>query len=87
MVTRFVTRFNESKEVRLPESFRPFFWSYDFEKLDPDDNKKTIIIQVINYGDMKQWAWLSRYYGLDMIKEILSSLPINEIKPRTRELT
>jgi len=70
----------------LPESFRPLLWSYDFLKLDVERDKKTIIIQAINYGELKHWSWIVKQYGRDTIKEILTSIPASEIKSRTREL-
>lgn len=74
-----------SKEF-LPERFRHLFWSYHFSDIDVDKDKKTIIIQAINYGDLNHWAWLIKYYRLPVIKDILISVPASEINPRTRAL-
>jgi hypothetical protein len=71
---------------RLPEKFRPFFWSYRFEALEAAKDEKTIIVQLINYGDLGHWRWLVREYGAAEVKRVLESIPATEIKPRTRAL-
>ena len=70
----------------LPDSFRPLFWSYRFEELDPSKDKKTVVIQLMNYGSLTHWRWLIGQYGRAEIRNILQSIPATEIKPRTREL-
>ena len=70
----------------LPETFRSILWSYYFERLDPVRNQKTIIIQAINYGTLAQRRWLTGTYGRERVREILSTIPATEIKPRARRL-
>ena len=76
----------DSQDTTLPELFRPILWSYDFSKLEPKKDMKTIVVQAINYGNLKHWSWIINRYGLPTIKEILSSIPASELKPRTRNL-
>lgn len=71
---------------QLPESFRPLFWSYRFEDLDLDEHRKTVIVQLVNYGTLADWRWLVREYGAAEIRRILQSIPSTEINPRTRPL-
>src|SRR5580698_2015477 len=71
---------------RLPDSLRPFFWSYRFEELEPGRDEKTVVTQLINYGSLTEWRWLIRQYGTEEVKRLLQSLPATEIKPRTRVL-
>lgn len=71
---------------QLPEFFRPLFWSYDFDSLDLEKNKKTIIVNSINYGDLKHWRWLKNYYGEKGLKETLAGLPATELKKRAGRL-
>lgn len=47
---------SKGKKDHLPESFRPFFWSYRFEDLDPQKHKKTVIVQLVNYGTLAALA-------------------------------
>ncbi|MCX6810006.1 MAG: hypothetical protein NTZ65_04675 [Candidatus Berkelbacteria bacterium] len=77
---------NHRNQSKLPQSFKPFFWSYDFAKINPQKEKETVIIQTINYGDLDHWKWLRKYYGQDAIKKILLEIPVTAIKPRTRRL-
>lgn len=73
-------------KTKLPDSFRPILWSYNFSAMDPDKNAKTIIINAINYGNLSHWEWIVKYYGKDKIRKVLTSVPASEIKPRTRRL-
>jgi hypothetical protein len=74
------------QRTRLPEDFRPYFWSYRFSDLDLHEDEKTIIIQLVNYGSLAHWRWLVGEYGIPEIGRVLQSIPATEIKPRTREL-
>ena len=75
-----------TQPARLPEAFRPFFWSYRFEDLDSHKDEKTIVVNLINYGSLGHWRWLVSQYGTVKVKQILESVPETEIKPRTRSL-
>jgi hypothetical protein len=70
----------------LPQTLRPLFWSYDFSRIEPERYKKTIIVQVLNYGTFTQWRWLVETYGREAVRTILEQIPAAEIKPRTRRL-
>jgi len=70
----------------LPSDFRLFFWSYDFRRLDILEDKKLIILQLINYGTLKHWQWLVETYGLKEIKRVIKQVSAGEIKPRTCRL-
>ena len=72
----------ENKKNNLPLFFKPILWSYDFENLDLKKNKKVIVINAINYGDLKHWRWVAGYYGKQEIKKILAQVPFTEIRPR-----
>ena len=75
-----------AQHPRLPDNLRPFFWSYRFEALETAKDEKTIIVQLINYGNLGHWRWLVREYGAAEVKRVLQSIPATEIKPRTRVL-
>jgi hypothetical protein len=70
----------------LPADFRQLLWSYDFPKIDPINDKKTIIINTINYGDLKHWRWISAYYGQKKIKQVLITAPATELRPGSLKL-
>lgn len=75
-----------SRDSALPATFRPLFWSYRFEELNLNDDKKNIIIQLINYGTLRHWAWLAQTYSREEIKKVIEDIPATEIKLRTRAL-
>lgn len=75
-----------SQNKVLPDFFRPILWSYDFSAIDPAKDKKTIIINTINYGDLVHWRWIGEYYGQEEIKKILERVPASEIRPRVLKL-
>lgn len=74
------------KKVKLPRSFAPLLWSYDFRTLDPENEKRPIIVNAINYGDLEHWRWLIRLYGKDGVRHVLEEIPVTELRPRVRRL-
>ena len=62
----------------ISQVFKPFLWSYDFEKLDKELNKKAIILGVLNYGTRASWKELFSLYTRDEIKEVLVSVQESE---------
>ena len=74
------------KITKLPNSFKPLFWSYDFTDLDLKKDKKTIIVNIVNYGDLKQWKWIKDFYGLATLKRTLMTVSATELRSRVRPL-
>lgn len=70
----------------LPKFFKPLMWSYDFNSLDLNKNKKTIILNTINYGDLNHWRWIIKYYGKNEVKKTLESVSAWELRNRVRKL-
>ncbi|MBR1546484.1 MAG: hypothetical protein IJ633_06800 [Prevotella sp.] len=51
-------------------SFSPnLFWDVDSSTLSMDDHSRFIIQRVMEYGQMRDWRLIYRYYGLDKIVE------------------
>ena len=71
---------NKNKDQKLPSFFRPLFWSYKFSLVDPDKNKKRIVINTINYGSWRHWLWLIKFYGEKEVKEIIEETPKTEFR-------
>ena len=65
---------------KLPISFKPLFWSYRFSEIDPKEHKRTIIVNVLNYGDLYQWQWLIKTYGAKELKKDIESMPASEFR-------
>lgn len=74
------------KRNKLPKIFKPILWSYNFNRFDPQKNSKIVIVNAINYGDLRHWRWIIKQYGKDAIRETLRKISAWEIKPRTRRL-
>lgn len=70
----------------MPDFFRPILWSYNFADIDVWNHRKTIIVNAINYGDLKHWRWLISNYGRDVVVEVLKKVPITEIRLPARRL-
>lgn len=71
---------------KLPEFFRPLFWSYDFSLIDPVGDKERIIVNTINYGDWKHWRWILSYYGAEGVRKIIEGIPVSEFRERALKL-
>ncbi len=71
---------------QLPEMFRPILWSYRFEKIDVDRHKGEIIVNTINYGNLKHWRWIISQYGKQGIKEVLRQRLFTEFNKESRSL-
>lgn len=70
----------------LPKFFEDILWSYDFASINPDKDKKLIVINAINYGNLGHWRWLALHYGKGAIKETLEKSLATEIRPQARKL-
>ena len=66
--------------------FRPLLWSYVFAEIDPDIHAKEIIVSAINYGDLKHWRWLIQYYGLERVRQVITTVPVTEFRARVVKL-
>ena len=75
-----------NQKARLPEFFKPLFWSYKFSLLDPYRHKRVIVVNVLNYGDLNQWQWLIKTYGKSELKNFIESLPASEFRKPVRKL-
>ena len=72
--------------MQLPDFFKPLMWSYDFFRMDADVHKKTVIVNTINYGDLRHWRWIAQYYGKEAVREVLASIPTSELRPHVQKL-
>jgi hypothetical protein len=72
--------------MRPPKFFKPIFWSYNFSEVDLEDNSRTVIVNTINHGRWKHWAWVINFYGKNKIKEIIENTPRSEFRPPALKL-
>jgi len=73
-------------EDQLPKYFKSILWSYDFSKVDPDKMKRIIIINAINYGDLKHWNWIINYYGKDEVLSVVDHASEFEVREGAKKL-
>lgn len=71
---------------KLPQNFKPLFWSHRFSLIDPVKHKKTIITNTINYGRWEHWQWIIKNYGKREVKKIIEESPASEFRPRALKL-
>lgn len=74
------------KRNKIPQTFQGILWSYDFSKIDPEADKKIIIINAINYGDWEHWRWIFNYYGIAEVKKVIENTPVSEFRQRAFKL-
>ncbi len=55
--------------MEKPNLRRQLFWDTDMSQLDYDRHVYTIIIRVLERGNMEEWNEIKRYYGHEKIKE------------------
>lgn len=72
--------------MKLPDYFDEILWSYDSFRLDTEEDRRLIIINTINYGDLEHWKWVSDHYGKDAVKDVLTTVPIDQLRKKVRSL-
>lgn len=77
---------SSQKQHTLPTMFKPLLWSYRFSKIDYAKDKRVIIINTINYGDLIHWRWLIKHYGKTEIKKIIEATPASTFRPPVKRL-
>ena len=70
----------EKQNLKLPIFFKPLFWGYIFNTINPIDDKKLVIVNTLNYGNLKHWKWLVRLYGKTNIKNAVMLIPKSEFR-------
>ena len=71
---------------KLPDFFRPLFWSYDFSQIDLERHKKTVIVNTVNFGTLRHWHWLKACYGTPAIEQTLQHIATTELRPPAKKL-
>lgn len=74
------------KKTKLPKNFKLLLWSYNFSRIDPEEDIERIIINTINYGNWEHWQWIINYYGQKRVKEVIENTPISEFRKRALKL-
>ena len=64
----------KSNRPNLDHYRKAVFWDTDIEKLDWEKNRQWIIRRVFEYGGEEEILETIRFYGKDVVKEILSDI-------------
>lgn len=62
----------------IPTSVRAVLWSYNIDALDLEKNKKSIVSQILNYGNEKAIKWLFKQYPMRVVAQAAQSIPLNQ---------
>jgi len=73
-------------ENKIPESLKKLFWSYDFDSLNLERDKRLVVKQVLSYGNIEDWKWLISKYGKAQIQEIISNCSESEFRSQNLKL-
>ncbi|MDP3724295.1 MAG: hypothetical protein Q8R11_01530 [bacterium] len=71
---------------KLPAFFAPLFWSSDFTKIDPEKHKLLVILQTVNFGNLRHFRWLVNTFGRQTIRSVLEKRYETEFRPGIRRL-
>ena len=59
----------------LPRSFWPLVWSINAEKIDVQMDRRYIIHQLLQFGDLDAFEWLKEMYTLPTLQKIFKEMP------------
>ncbi len=59
--------------MKLPKSFKQYFWDVDFDKIDPQKSDQYIIHRLIDRGNDTAIRWLLKNYSKDAIKNVVAT--------------
>lgn len=66
-----MTKTKQSPESDILTNLREsLFWDVDFKKLDLQKDAQFIIGRVLDFGNLKEWKAIEKFYGLKKIKEV-----------------
>ena len=61
------------KKAGIEDFSKHLFWDVNRDTLDFEKHKSYIVKQVLEYGLIKDWSLIQKYYGLDQISEVAKS--------------
>lgn len=56
--------------MKLPSSFKKYFWEVNLKDIDPLKHKNYIIERLLEYGDEKTFRWLIKNFGLQTVLKV-----------------
>lgn len=67
--------------IKVSDFSSHLFWDINRDSLDLDTNKSFIVKRALEYGLMKDWNLINRYYGLTAIVEMAKTF--RSLEPKT----
>lgn len=62
---------NQEDKIKLPQSFRSYFWDVKFEELTIQTDAFFVIKRVLDRGNLSDIRWLVKTYGKEEIKKVI----------------
>ncbi len=81
-----MTKASFEQNKSLADLHRFFWWIQNPDTMDFEEQKKEIILQVVNYGGWRHWQWLIGHYGRDVVKKDIQEIPESAFMPRVLKL-
>lgn len=72
--------------MKVPQWFQKLYWWGYASTLNIEEHKRTIIVQIVNYGGWAQWKWMARVYGRVRLQRIIEKIPASEFRPSALKL-
>jgi len=66
----------------IPETARPFFQEYHFERLDPERDGDLVIERLLAFGNREEVRWLLKQYGERRVRGWLSESGARQLPHR-----
>jgi hypothetical protein len=63
-----------NSDINIIQLSPHLFWDVDRKKIDFSKNKKWLIHRVLEYGLLKDWVLIYKYYGIEEIAQIVIQL-------------
>lgn len=57
--------------MKLPASFKKYFWDVRFKGLDPQQHQRYIADRILEYGNIEAAQWLLAHFQKDVLKDTL----------------
>ena len=70
----------------IPETARPFFQEFDFDRIDPERSGDLIIERLLAFGNRDEVSWLLKHYGQVRVQRWLSESGIRRLPRRRYQL-
>lgn len=68
------------KKKKIPKSLQGVLWSVDVSHLDIEQDKGYITHQIFAYGNLPEFLWLFKTYGIEKIRQVFTDIPYKDYR-------